>query len=130
MNTVLVLGEVRQPGAFVLKEQMGIFDVLALAGGTNDSAALERITITRQSEAEVLVQKLILLSCRVPEPAERLNCCQAMLFLYGRELSGSCPWTSRKTRELPPYRSDKTAGSWLQLRSAGQRGRPHSLDPQ
>lgn len=58
LNTVLVLGEVRQPGAFVLKEQMGIFDVLALAGGTNDSAALERITITRQSEAEVLVQEI------------------------------------------------------------------------
>lgn len=58
MNTVIVLGEVRQPGAFQLKENMGILDVIALAGSTTANAALDRVTLTRQSGDEVLVQEI------------------------------------------------------------------------
>lgn len=58
MNTVLVLGEVRQPGAFTLKEQMGILDLIAKAGSTTANAALDRVTLTRQSGDEVLVQEI------------------------------------------------------------------------
>lgn len=58
MNTVLVLGEVRQPGAFTLKEQMGILDLIALAGSTTANAALDRVTLTRQIGDEVLVEEI------------------------------------------------------------------------
>ena len=58
LNTVLVLGEVRQPGAFALKEQMGILDLIALAGSTTANAALDRVTLTRQSGDEVVVQEI------------------------------------------------------------------------
>lgn len=58
INTVLVLGEVRQPGAYVLKEHAGIFDILAMAGSTTDQAALDRVTITRQAGENVLVREV------------------------------------------------------------------------
>lgn len=58
MNTVLVLGEVRQPGAYVVKEGMGILDVLALAGSVTANAAQERVTVTRQSGDKLAVQEI------------------------------------------------------------------------
>lgn len=58
MNTVLVLGEVRNPGSFVLREQMGILDLLALSGDTTEKAALDRVTLTRQTGDEIIVQEI------------------------------------------------------------------------
>lgn len=58
LNTVLVLGEVRNPGSFVLKEQMGILDLLALSGDTTEKAALDRVTLTRQTGDEIIVQEI------------------------------------------------------------------------
>lgn len=58
MNNILVLGEVRQPGSFVLREQMGVLDVLAMAGSTTDRAALDRVTLSRQNEDQVLIEEI------------------------------------------------------------------------
>ncbi len=57
-NTVLVLGEVRNPGSFTLKEQMTILDLLALSGDTTDKAALDRVTLTRHVADEIIVKEI------------------------------------------------------------------------
>lgn len=55
---VLVLGEVTKPGSFVLREEMGILDLLALAGSPTDRAALDRVTITRETDDGVSIEKI------------------------------------------------------------------------
>ncbi|HHV55033.1 MAG TPA: hypothetical protein GXX55_06275, partial [Firmicutes bacterium] len=49
-NRVVVHGAVRVPGAYVLKGEMRLLDVLALAGGPTDQANLTQLTLTRQEE--------------------------------------------------------------------------------
>ncbi len=50
-RNLLVLGEVRNPGSYILREGMGVLDVVAEAGGVTDRAALGRVTLTRETEA-------------------------------------------------------------------------------
>ncbi len=47
-----IFGEVRQPTSYDLKGGLDILDLLALAGGAQDSADLERVVITSQTEKE------------------------------------------------------------------------------
>lgn len=48
-QNALLLGQVRSPGSFVVKEHTRILDLLAQAGGTNDRAG-DELTITRDGE--------------------------------------------------------------------------------
>ena len=52
-NNVLVLGQVNNPGQYPLTEQTRILDILALAGGPTSEAALQKATLTRESDTEV-----------------------------------------------------------------------------
>ncbi len=53
-----IFGEVRQPTSYDLKGGLNILDLLALAGGALESADLERVVITSQTEQEPL-EKII-----------------------------------------------------------------------
>lgn len=50
-QNALVLGEVRSPGAYVVKEHTTVLDLLAQAGGTHERAG-ENITLTRNGESK------------------------------------------------------------------------------
>ncbi|EKO3833295.1 SLBB domain-containing protein [Vibrio harveyi] len=48
-STVRVLGEVHAPGRYVFNDNMTILDLLAEAGGPNDSAYVEKISVVNMS---------------------------------------------------------------------------------
>ena len=51
-ETFYVFGEVRSPGSFPIQEGLTVLQALSLAGGANEFAALNRITILRMVEGE------------------------------------------------------------------------------
>lgn len=55
VRNVLVLGQVRSPGAYMLPPGSRLLDAIGLAGGVLPGASLEQITITRQEGNQDLV---------------------------------------------------------------------------
>ena len=51
-ETFYVFGEVRSPGSFPIQEGLTVLQALSLAGGANEFAALNRITILRMVDGE------------------------------------------------------------------------------
>lgn len=54
----IVLGEVRNPGTYVVEEGVTIYELLALAGGLDVTADKAKISITRQTSDAVLIKEL------------------------------------------------------------------------
>jgi polysaccharide export outer membrane protein len=48
---VTVIGQVKTPGRYELKDRATVLDVLAMAGGLTDFAARDRIVVLRQEQA-------------------------------------------------------------------------------
>ncbi len=70
-EVVYIFGEVRDPGAYPIQEGMTVLQALALAGGSTEFAALNRITIKRlvdgeQIEVRVRLEDLV-------QPDDTLN---------------------------------------------------------
>ena len=70
-EVVYIFGEVRDPGAYPIQEGMTVLQALALAGGSTEFAALNRITIRRlvdgeQIEVRVRLEDLV-------QPDDTLN---------------------------------------------------------
>lgn len=55
-GTVAIFGEVRQAASFSLGRRMDILELLAEAGGALDTADLERVVVTSQTEGEPMEQ--------------------------------------------------------------------------
>ena len=56
LNRVIIMGGVRNPAAYDLKEEARLMDALAAAGGPDDKAQLGQVAVTRQTgNARVLV---------------------------------------------------------------------------
>ncbi len=51
---VMVLGEVKNPGTYQLEENRRLLEVISLAGGPTEIAALEKIRLTRGEEVKTL----------------------------------------------------------------------------
>ncbi len=65
-NRVYILGEVRQPGMFVLDRPLHLIQALALAGGFNEDANREHIALIRGAIAE---ENLFLVDAENLDPA-------------------------------------------------------------
>jgi len=50
---ILILGQVARPGAYPMEERLTVLEAVAIAGGYTESAALKRVTVIRQSRAEI-----------------------------------------------------------------------------
>lgn len=61
---VTVIGQVKTPGRYELKDRATVLDLLALAGGLNEFAARDRIAVLRQDQSEAV---------RIPFPYDRLT---------------------------------------------------------
>jgi protein involved in polysaccharide export with SLBB domain len=46
-NRIAVMGAVRNPGTFGLRDNMKLIDAVALAGGPTDRAAIDKVTVVR-----------------------------------------------------------------------------------
>ena len=57
-NHALVLGQVHQPGSYILSESTRVLDIIAEAGGLTAAAAVDRVTLTRETEQGVQVYTL------------------------------------------------------------------------
>jgi len=57
-DNVTILGEVRNPGAYQLRPEMRLLDLVAQAGGPTDQADLERATLTRQDADKTEVRRV------------------------------------------------------------------------
>jgi polysaccharide export outer membrane protein len=60
---VTVIGQVKTPGRYELKDRATVLDVLALAGGPTDYAVRNRIVVMRQDQAS---------SVQIPFPYDRM----------------------------------------------------------
>jgi polysaccharide biosynthesis/export protein len=60
---VTVIGQVKTPGRYELKDRATVLDVLALAGGPTDYAARSRIVVMRQDQSS---------SVQIPFPYDRV----------------------------------------------------------
>ncbi|MFB0528302.1 MAG: polysaccharide biosynthesis/export family protein [bacterium] len=49
-NQILILGQVTKPGAYPMEESLTALEAVAIAGSYTESAALNRVTITRRSQ--------------------------------------------------------------------------------
>jgi polysaccharide export outer membrane protein len=61
---VTVIGQVKAPGRYELKDRATVLDVLALAGGPNEYAARNRIVVLRQDQPATV---------QIPFPYDRLT---------------------------------------------------------
>ena len=59
-----VIGQVKTPGRYELKDRATVLDLLAMAGGLTDYAARDRIAVLRQDAA---------VSRRIPFPYDKLT---------------------------------------------------------